>query len=90
MTMDRSATDTTTDADARQLRVKYANHMRPAQDVIIQPGMTAGDLLQQLNLGTEYRISTGRVGSELQPSEELWPRVADGDLIFVMSIVEMG
>ena len=77
-------------ATSRRLTIKYAGGMRPSEVVMVQPGVTAGELLQQLNLGGNYQVSKGGVDSVFGQTEPLWPRISDGDLVYVTSLVDAG
>ena len=88
--MNRPVIDITPNDNVRRVTVKYAGSMRPSESVMIQPGVTAGELLRQLNLGNGYQVSKGGVDSVFGNAEPLWPRVNDGDLVYVTSVVDAG
>ena len=82
--------DVTPNDAVRHATIKYMAGQRPAENVAIQPGVTAGELLQQLGLGQGYQVSKGGVDTVFGHAEPLWPRVNDGDALYVTSVVDAG
>lgn len=88
--MNRPVIDVTPNDAVRRVTVKYAGSTRQSEIVAIQPGVTAGELLRQLNLGHDFQVSKGGVDTVFGQGEPLWPRVNDGDLVYVTSVVDAG
>jgi hypothetical protein len=59
------------------------------QDVQIQPGTTAGDVLHQLNL-QDYLLSKGANDPFFAAAESIYDKVADGEKIFASTKAEVG
>jgi hypothetical protein len=59
------------------------------RDVEIQPGTTAGDVLNQLNLG-EYLLSKGPNDPFFAAAESLYDKVKDGEKIFASTKADVG
>jgi hypothetical protein len=59
------------------------------QDVEIQPGTTAGDVLHQLNL-QEYLLSKGPNEPFFAAAESIYDKVKDGEKIFASTKAEVG
>jgi hypothetical protein len=59
------------------------------RDVEIQPGTTAGDILNQLNLG-DYLLSRGPNEPFFAASESIFDKVRDGEKIFASTKAEVG
>ncbi|MBZ5606191.1 MAG: hypothetical protein LAO79_28195 [Acidobacteriia bacterium] len=59
------------------------------RDVEIEPGTTAGDLLQQLNL-SDYLLSRGPNEPFFAASESAYDKVRDGEKIFASTKAEVG
>ena len=59
------------------------------QDVEIQPGTTAGDVLNQLNL-RDYLLSAGPDKPFFAAAESIYDKVADGEKIFASTKAEVG
>jgi hypothetical protein len=58
-------------------------------DVQIQPGTTAGDVLHQLNL-PEYLLSKGPNEPIFAATESVYDKVKDGEKIFASTKAEVG
>jgi hypothetical protein len=59
------------------------------RDVEIQSGTTAGDILNQLNLG-DYLLSRGPNEPFFAASESVFDKVRDGEKIFASTKAEVG
>ena len=59
------------------------------EDVEIQPGTTAGDVLHQLNL-QDYLLSKGPNEPFFAAAESLYHKVKDGEKIFASTKAEVG
>ena len=59
------------------------------QDVEIQPGTTAGDVLHQLNL-QDYLLSKGPNDPFFVNAESIYDKVNDGEKIFASTKAEVG
>ena len=59
------------------------------RDVEIQPGTTAGDVLNQLNL-SDYLLSKGPNDPFLATRESIFDKVEDGSKIFASTKAEVG
>ena len=59
------------------------------RDVEIQPGTTAGDVLDQLNL-KDYLLSKGPSDPFLASIESIYDKVKDGEKIFASTKAEVG
>ena len=58
-------------------------------DLEIQPGTTAGDVLNQLNL-PDYLLSKGPNEPFLANAESVYDKVKDGEKIFVSTKADVG
>ena len=59
------------------------------QDVEIQPGTTAGDVLHKLNL-QDYLLSKGPGEPFFAAAESIYDKVKDGEKIFASTKAEVG
>jgi hypothetical protein len=59
------------------------------RDVEIQPGTTAGDVLQQLNI-RDYLLTKGPNEPFLANAESVYDKVNDGEKIFASTKAEVG
>ena len=59
------------------------------QDVQIQPGTSAGDVLNQLNL-QDYLLSKGPNEPFFAATESVYDKVKDGEKIFASTKAEVG
>jgi hypothetical protein len=59
------------------------------QDVEIQPGTTAGDVLSQLNI-RDYLLSKGPNEPFFAAAESIYDKVGDGEKIFASTKAEVG
>jgi hypothetical protein len=59
------------------------------RDVEIQPGTTAGDVLQQLSL-RDYLLSKGPNDPFFAATESIYDKVQDGEKIFCSTKAEVG
>jgi hypothetical protein len=59
------------------------------RDVEIQPGTSAGDILQQLTL-TDYLLSKGPNEPFFAAAESVYDKVKDGEKIFASTKAEVG
>ncbi|MDX2181570.1 MAG: hypothetical protein SFV18_18390 [Bryobacteraceae bacterium] len=59
------------------------------RDVEIQPGTTAGDVLNQLNLA-EYLLSKGPNDPFFASAESVYDKVKDGEKIFASTKADVG
>lgn len=75
---------------AKLLTVKFANGMRDPETHLIPPGVTAGELLKQLQLGDGFQLSKGTPDTIFGKDEPLYGRILDGDLLFVTPAVDAG
>jgi hypothetical protein len=73
----------------KRLSIVVAGSTRGAQDVTIQPGTTAHDVLNQLGL-EGYLLSAKGGQTYFGDDENLFPQVLDGDLLYATSTAEVG
>ena len=59
------------------------------RDIQIQPGTTAGDVLNQLNL-RDYLLSKGPNDPFFANAESVYDKVSDGEKIFASTKAEVG
>ena len=59
------------------------------RDVEIQPGTTAGDILNQLNL-RDYLLSKGPNDPFFASADSIYDKVGDGEKIFASTKAEVG
>lgn len=88
--MKPTVVDFAPNTNVRRVTMKFSGGERPSEVVMIQPGVTAGELLQQVGLGNGFQVSKGGVDTVFGNGEPLWPRVNDGDLLYVTSLVDAG
>jgi hypothetical protein len=69
--------------------VVVAGSTRGPQNVTIQPGTTAHDILSQLGL-EGYLLSTKGATTYFGDDENLYPKVVDGDLLYATTEAEVG
>ena len=71
--------------------IKFSGGARPPQEALVAPGTTTGELLGHLGLQEKkYALSLGPSDSTFGVNEVISPKINDGDLLFVTSIVEAG
>jgi hypothetical protein len=73
----------------KRIAVVVAGSTRGPQDVTIQPGTTAHDVLSQLAL-EGYLLSTKAGTTYFGDDENLYPKVLDGDLLYATTEAEVG
>lgn len=73
----------------KRATVFVAGTNRGPQDVVIQPGTTAHDVLTQLGL-EGYMLSAKSGQTYFGDDENLYPKVLDGDLLYATSEAEVG
>ena len=76
----------------KRLLVKFSGGTRPPQEIIVGPGTNASDLLEHLGMNPrDFNLSLGgSVDSIFGEDEAIYPKVNDGDLLFVTSRVDAG
>jgi hypothetical protein len=75
----------------KRILVKFVGGRREPQEVFVGSGTTTSDLLSELGLdSTSYFISKGTAETTFGPDEILYPLLADGDLLYVSSMVDAG
>lgn len=79
------------DQGVKRILVKFSGGMKPPQEVHVGPGTTAKDLLRHLGLyANDYNLSMGPSDSTFGGNEVIYPKIKDGDLLFVTSRVDAG
>ena len=73
----------------KRITVVVAGSTRGPQDVTIQPGTTAHEVLNQLGLDG-YLLSAKGGQTYFGDDENLYPKVLDGDLLYATSSAEVG
>jgi len=73
----------------KRLAVVVAGSTRGPQDVTIQPGTTAHEVLSQLGL-EGYLLTTKGGNTYFGDDENLYPKVVDGDLLYATTEAEVG
>lgn len=73
----------------KRIAVVIAGTNRGPQDVTIEPGTTAHDVLNQLSLDG-YLLSAKGSQTYYGDDENLYPQVLDGDLLYATSSAEVG
>lgn len=73
----------------KRFAVVVAGSTRGPQDVTIQPGTTAREVLNQLGLNG-YLLSTKGAQTYFGEDENLYPLVVDGDLLYATTAAEVG
>lgn len=75
----------------KRILVKFAGGTRQPQEVLIGPGTTTSDLLNELKLDRNgFFVSKGTADSTFGIDETLYPLLRDGDLVYVSSHVDAG
>lgn len=74
----------------KSVTVKFSGGARPAETLWIQPGLTAFEVLNKLNLGNGFILSKGTPDTVFALDEILYPRIQDGDLLYAGSAVDAG
>lgn len=71
--------------------VKFSGGARPPQEVQVGPGTSTQDLLQHLGLyANDFNLSLGPTDTTFGGNEVIYPKIKDGDLLFVTSRVDAG
>lgn len=73
----------------KRIAVVVAGSTRGPQDVTIQPGTTAHEVLNQLGL-EGYLLTTKGGTTYFGDDENLYPKVFDGDLLYATTEAEVG
>jgi hypothetical protein len=73
----------------KRLSLVVAGSTRGAQDVTIQAGTTAHEVLNQLGL-EGYLLSAKGSNTYFGDDENLYPKVLDGDLLYATTTAEVG
>ena len=73
----------------KRLSIVVAGSTRGPQDVTIQPGTTAHEVLSQLGL-EGYLLSPKGAHTYFGDDENLYPKVVDGDLLYATTEAEVG
>ena len=73
----------------KRLSIVVAGSTRGPQDVTIQPGTTAHEVLSQLGL-EGYLLSPKGAQTYFGDDENLYPKVVDGDLLYATTEAEVG
>ena len=73
----------------KRIAVVVAGSTRGPQDVTIEAGTTAHDVLHQLGL-EGYLLSAKGAQTYFGDDENLYPKVVDGDLLYATTAAEVG
>jgi hypothetical protein len=73
----------------KRITVVVAGSTRGPQDVTIQPGTTAQEILAQLGL-TGYLLSTKGASTYFGDDENIYQQVASGELLYATSEAVVG
>jgi hypothetical protein len=73
----------------KRIAVVVAGSTRGPQDVTIQPGTTAHEVLSQLGL-EGYLLSTKGASTYFGDDENLYPKIVEGDLLYATTEAEVG
>jgi len=73
----------------KRVAVRIAGSTRPPQDITVQPGTTAADILRQLGL-EGYLLSAKGSETYYGDTEVVYPSLVDGDLLLATTPAEVG
>ena len=73
----------------KRIAVRIAGSSREPQDITIQPGTTAHEILAQLGLDG-YLLSAKNSQTYFGDDEVVYPQVVDGDLMYATSNAVVG
>jgi hypothetical protein len=74
----------------KSLAVKVAGTNQEPLDISIQPGTTAGDILEQLNLQGYLLSKDASADKFFGATENVYPQVGDGEKLFATAKTEVG
>lgn len=76
----------------KTIACKFVGSSRATENLVIVPGTTARDIIQELGLpGAGYQLSDARnLDAVFAPDDIVYARVNDGDLIYLSSAVTAG
>jgi hypothetical protein len=69
--------------------VRIAGFTREPQNLIIQPGTTAAEILNQLGL-EGYLLSAKGANTYFGDDETIYSQIVDGDLLYATTAAEVG
>jgi len=73
----------------KRIAVRIAGSTREPQDMTIQAGTTAADILRQLGL-EGYLLSAKGSETYFGDTEVVYPQLSDGDLLYATTPAEVG
>jgi len=73
----------------KRIAVRIAGSPREPQDLTIQPGTTAGEILRQLGL-EGYLLSAKNSQTYFGDDEVVYGQVVDGDLLYATTTADVG
>lgn len=76
--------------DVKRVTIKFVGGQRASETIALQPGNTAGDVLQELGLDHNFTISPDGSNTTFGRDETVYGEVEDGDVLFVTSVVDAG
>ena len=76
--------------EAKLITVKFPSGVKEAEQLLVLPGNTAKEILKKLELDGQYQLSKGSPDTIFGIDENLYPRIEEGDLLFVTSKVDAG
>lgn len=74
----------------KRVNVKFVGGMKPPQTLQLLPGTTAADVLKNLGLDASYEVSDAASLTVFRADEVLFPRIEDGSMLHVASMVDAG
>ena len=75
----------------KRVSTKFVGSTRGTEGHFLTPGTTTRDLLIRLGLDPAgYQVLDGRNDKEFKLDEVLFARVADGDLLHISALVQVG
>jgi len=78
------------DQISKNVAVKFVNSTKSTQNLVLMPGTTTRDVLQELGLGAGFQLGDARNDTVFPPDDVLFARVHDGDLLHVSAMVDAG
>lgn len=80
-----------TDHASKSIAIKFIGAKRPTETIQIVPGTTVADVLSALNLSGGYQLSDAKNADALfRPTDDIYARVEDGELLYASSFIEAG
>lgn len=77
-------------AEAKLITIKFPSGVKEAEQLLVMPGNTAKEILKKLELDGQYQLSKGSPDTIFGIDENLYPRIEEGDLLYVTSKVDAG